>query len=395
MPTVAVFRDWLLPISETFIPAQVDSLAKFDPVYVGCWRCAGLTTSRHPVVLMHPGLLGRAEKLLLRTTGLAPTLVSDLRKHNPALLHAHFGPDGALAMPLARSLNIPLLVTFHGHDACSTDETFRKDFSGRWYLRRRNALNVAATSILAVSHFVAEKLLQQGFSREKVQVHYTGVDTEEFKPHYQVPRERKILFAGRLVEKKGCEYLIRAMEPIQQAMPDVELVVVGDGSLRGSLEQLAKSLLRRFTFTGAQSAASVRDWMSRAAVLCTPSIIAASGDAEGFGMVFIEAQSSGLPVVSFSSGGVPEAVRHGESGYLAPEKDWRALSSYLAQLLVDADLWASFSRAGRNLVENMFDLKVQTRKLERIYEETILAKQLIASGSLSLQSNSQPAGVSS
>jgi colanic acid/amylovoran biosynthesis glycosyltransferase len=344
--------------------------------------------------VMHAGLLGRAEKLLLRTTGLAPTLVSDLRKHNPALLHAHFGPDGALAMQLARALNIPLLVTFHGHDACASDKTFRKNFSGRWYLRNRKALSVAATSILAVSHFVAGKLLQQGFSKEKVQVHYIGVDTEEFKPQALVPRERTILFVGRLVEKKGCEYLIRAMEPIQRAMPDVNLVIVGDGPLRASLEQLAKSLLRRFTFTGALPAQSVRDWMSRAAVLSTPSVVAASGDAEGFGMVFIEAQSSGLPVVSFSSGGIPEAVRHGESGYLAPEKDWRTLSSYLAKLLDDSDLWASFSRAGRNLVENMFDLRVQTGKLERIYEETILAKQLIARGSLSLQTNSQPAGIS-
>jgi|SRR5271168_358031 len=394
MPTVAVFRDWLLPISETFIPAQVDSLSKFDPVYVGCRRCEGLSTSRHPMVLMPPGLLGRAEKLLLRATGLAPSLVSALRKHQPALLHAHFGPDGALAAPLARTLNIPLLVTFHGHDACATDEAFRENFSGRWYLKHRKTLNVAATSILAVSHFVAGKLLQQGFSREKVQVHYIGVDTEEFKPRVQVPREKKVLFVGRLVEKKGCEYLIRAMEPIQRAMPEVELVILGDGPLRGSLEQLAKSRLRRFTFTGAQSAASVRDWMSRATVLCTPSVIASSGDAEGFGMVFIEAQSSGLPVVSFSSGGIPEAVRHGESGFLAPEKDWQALSSYLAQLLVDASLWAGFSRAGRSRVESMFDLKVQTGKLERIYEDTILAKQLIASASLSLQANSLPAGVS-
>jgi glycosyltransferase involved in cell wall biosynthesis len=392
MPTVAVFRDWLLPISETFIPAQVDSLAKFDSVYVGCRRCDGLTTSRHPVVVMRAGLLGRAEKLLLRTTGLAPTLVSGLRKHNPALLHAHFGPDGALAMQLARALNIPLLVTFHGHDACATDETFRKNFSGRWYLRHRNALGGAATSILAVSHFVGGRLVAQGFPREKVQVHYIGVDTEEFKPRLLVPRERTILFVGRLVEKKGCEYLIRAMEPIQRAMPDVNLVIVGDGPLRGSLERLAKSLLRRVTFTGALPAPSVRDWMNRAAVLSTPSIVATSGDAEGFGMVFIEAQSSGLPVVSFSSGGIPEAVRHGVSGYLAPEKDWRTLSRYLARLLADSDLWASFSRAGRNLVENVFDLRVQTGKLERIYEETILAKQCIASGSLSQQTDAQPAG---
>ncbi|MGB9431102.1 MAG: glycosyltransferase [Candidatus Acidiferrum sp.] len=385
MPAVAVFREWLLPISETFIRAQVDALGKFDPIYVGCRRCEGLTTLRHPVVLMSPGLVGRAEKFLLRTTGLAPTLVSGLRKHNPTLLHAHFGPGGALAMPLARALKIPLLVTFHGHDATVTDETFRKDFSGRWYLKHRDSLKSGAALILAVSHFVKKKLLRQGFSPEKVHVHYIGVDTAVFKPQYRVPRERKVLFVGRLVEKKGCEYLIQAMESIQRAMPDVELVVVGDGPLRGSLEQLAKSMLRRYLFTGSQTAESIRDWMSRSMVLCTPSIVASSGDSEGFGMVFIEAQSSGLPVVSFSSGGVPEAARHGESGYLAPEKDWRALSNYIAKLLLDPNLWTSFSHAGRILVEKTFDLKVQTGKLERIYEEAILAKQLSPSGNALVQ----------
>ncbi len=80
-------------------------------------------------------------------------------------------------------------------------------------------------------------------------------------------------------------------------------------------------------------------------------------------------------MVSFASGGIPEAVRHGESGYLAPEKDWRTLSGYIAELLVDGDLWANFSRAGRGLVQKSFDLRVQTGKLERIYEETIFSKQ--------------------
>ncbi len=384
MPAVGVFRSWLLPLSETFIRAQVDALTKFDPVYVGCRRCDGLTISRHPVVAMPKGILGSAEKLLLRARGISPSLVSGLREHNVSLLHAHFGPDGALALPLAQALSIPLLVTFHGYDASLTDESFRQNLHGRWYLKHRERLRVGATSILPVSHFIADRLLQQGFPGEKVQVHYIGVDTEEFKPLRHVARERKVLFVGRLVEKKGCEYLIRAMEPIQQAMPEVELVIVGDGPLRRPLEGLAKSKLRRFTFTGSQSAVRIRDWMSRAAVLCTPSIVAASGDAEGFGMVFIEAQSSGLPVVSFASGGIPEAVRHGESGYLAPEKDWRTLSDYIAGLLVDGDLWANFSRAGRSLVEKSFDLRVQTGKLERIYEEVACLKQFAGNSLVSV-----------
>jgi colanic acid/amylovoran biosynthesis glycosyltransferase len=329
---------------------------------------------------MPSGFVGRAEHILFRMTGSAPSLVAGLRRHHPVLLHAHFGPDGALAMPLARKLNVPFVVTFHGYDASISDETLRQSFFGRWYMKKRGQLNAAADVILVASQFLARKLCDRNFSREKVRAHYIGVNIEKFKPQFHVPREKSVLFVGRLVEKKGCEYLIRAMEPIQKAMPEVDLVIIGDGPLRNSLEQLAKSLLRRFWFLGAQPTEGIRDWMLRAKVFCVPSVVATSGDAEGFGIVFIEAQSSGLPVVSFSSGGIPEAVRHGESGYLAPEKDCRALSDYIAKLLVDEDLWTSFSRMGRSLVEKAFDLKLQTAKLERIYDETILAKQLSAKG---------------
>jgi glycosyltransferase involved in cell wall biosynthesis len=314
-----------------------------------------------------------------------------MRDLQPKIVHGHFGPDACEAIPLAAVLQVPLIVTFHGFDATLTDFALRHTRPGRRYLRRRETLKRAAGKFIAVSNFIAEKLVGQGFPREKIQVHYIGADTTDFQSDPILAREKTVLFVGRLVEKKGCEYLIRAMELVQKEMPDVELVIVGDGPLRDSLERLAKSRLRRFTFTGTQPAKSVRDRMNRAAVLCTPSIVAASGDAEGFGMVFIEAQSSGLPVVSFASGGIPEAVRHGESGYLAPEKDWRALSEYIAKLLVDGDLWARFSHAGRSLVERVFDVNLQTAKLERIYEETILAKQLNREHPVAVQ-HSQPVG---
>jgi len=135
------------------------------------------------------------------------------------------------------------------------------------------------------------------------------------------------------VEKKGCEYLIRAMEPIQKAMPEVELVIIGDGPLRGVSRTTGKIPVEAIHFhrrpTG--GARSRLDDQSHG-VMHTKRRCDIGGRG-GFGIVFIEAQSSGLPVVSFSSGGTPEAVRHGESGYLAAERDWRALSEYISKLL--------------------------------------------------------------
>jgi glycosyltransferase involved in cell wall biosynthesis len=393
LPSVAIFRETLLRLSETFIPCQVGSLSRFRAVYFGCRRIEGLKLPQNQTILLSDYRLGGLETIAFKLTGWSPRLMAQLKQIRPVLLHAHFGPDAALVLPLVRRLKAPLIVSFHGFDASLTDEALAMDRGGRRYLRHRESLKREASIFIAVSQFIARNLLAQGFPPDRTQVHYIGVDTNEFSPNPQIQRTKTVLFVGRLVEKKGCEYLIRAMEAIQQAMPEVELVIVGDGPLRASLEHLAKSLLRRYIFMGAQSAASIRGQMSRATVFCTPSVIAQSGDAEGFGMVFIEAQSSGLPVVSFSSGGIPEAVKHGKTGYLAPEKDWRTLSRYIAQLLTDDKLWTSFSSAGRTHVENAFNLKVQTAKLEQIYDNTILTAGLTGIGSGSIRTDQEAAAM--
>jgi glycosyltransferase involved in cell wall biosynthesis len=106
-------------------------------------------------------------------------------------------------------------------------------------------------------------------------------------------------------------------------------------------------------------------------VFCTPSVTAASGDAEGFGLVFAEAQSMGLPVVSFRSGGVVEAVADGETVLLVNERDENALAEAILRLLGDAGMWNAFSKAGRHRVRTLFDLNTQTMQLEQLYASAI------------------------
>jgi glycosyltransferase involved in cell wall biosynthesis len=264
-----------------------------------------------------------------------------------------------------------LIVTFHGYDATQTDAAFRRDRRGRRFLQCRDRLKREAAAFIAVSEYIGERLVQQGFPQDKIYVHHIGVDVGKFHPNPDIDRENIVLFVGRLVSKKGCEYLIRAMEGIQARTSATEVIIIGDGPLRAALETQAKTSLRRFRFLGAQPSRVICEWMKRAKVLCTPSVVDDSGDAEGFGIVFIEAQLCGLPVVSFSSGGVPEAVAHGETGYLAPEKDWRTLSRYIAALLDDQVLWSKFSYAGRERGKRLFDLARQTNKLEEIYNRVV------------------------
>src|SRR5947209_4040436 len=188
-----------------------------------------------------------------------------------------------------------------------------------------------------------------------------------FVPSNELKRDPIVLFTGRLVEKKGCEYAIRAMSKVQSAMPHVELVVIGDGPLRQQLEQLAGDTLCRYRFLGFQPPDQVKHWMNRARVFAAPSIRAISGDAEGYPNVFAEAQAMGLPVVSFASDGVMEAVVHGETGFLAPERDTEALAHYLEQLCADEVLCSRMGESARRRVCSQFDLRAQTKKLEQLY----------------------------
>jgi colanic acid/amylovoran biosynthesis glycosyltransferase len=224
---------------------------------------------------------------------------------------------------------------------------------------------------IAVSQFIAGKVAQMGLPQEKIRVQYIGVDLNRFQPALNLQKTRQVLFVGRLVEKKGCSYLIQAMAEVQKLLPDVELVIIGDGPERQTLEAQAHQSLRKYRFLGVQPPDAVTKWMQTVSVFCVPSITATDGDAEGLPIVFAEANACGLPVVSFESGGTSEAVAHGRTGFLSQEKDWRKLTEYLLLLLQNDELLKQFSTAGRERAEEKFDLQKQTAGLERIYEEVI------------------------
>ena len=114
--------------------------------------------------------------------------------------------------------------------------------------------------------------------------------------------------------------------------------------------------------------------MNRASVFCVPSITIDSGMSEGFGLVFAEAQAMGLPVVSFATGGIPEAVAHGTTGYLGPERDCEFLAAHITLLLKDSSLWSKFSAAGIAAATERFNLRRQTAVLEGMYDEVIRNK---------------------
>lgn len=370
---VLVFRRELIPYSETFISGQVKSLLTFSPYYVGTKIVDSNQLLNAKAIVPFGGRSQLYDRFFRWSGFIWPSWLNRIQQVNAQLIHAHFGIDGAFALSLAKQLELPLIVTFHGYDITAT--IHGKDEPGWWthkiYMKRRRLLFEKAKLFIAVSKFIRSKLIEEGCPENKILVHYIGIDTNEFKPDFDVVRKPIVLFVGRLVEKKGCEYLIQAMSKVQVLVPEVELVIIGDGPLRFSLEQLARQSLRSYQFLGAQVPRNIRAWMNKARVFCVPSVTARSGDSEGFGMVFAEAQAMGLPVVSFATGGVPEAVAHDKTGFLAPERNSEVLALYILRLLEDHELWQYFSRNGQDVVRNIFNLHTQTRILEKIYQDVM------------------------
>src|ERR1700722_3161518 len=210
-----VYREDLLGVSETFFLGQAESLPHFRPFYVGLRRRSGLTLPESQLhIVGGEGLAGKIQRARFKLAGPSRQLQSMLATKNPVLIHAHFAPDGSNAIALAHSLDLPLIVTLHGYDVSVNDALLP-----RLYIRRRELLKAKASRFICVSEFVRKRALAKGFPAEKLIVHYTGIDVETFCGRPHVSCAPVVLFVGRLVPKKGCEYLIRAMARVQKLVP--------------------------------------------------------------------------------------------------------------------------------------------------------------------------------
>ena len=362
MPTVLIFKETLLPLSETFISAQAGHLAHFTPRYVGLGRVAPSLPLPDDSILLTSdvSVISDFRQKLYRRVGIAPAFHRRAAEAGARLIHAHFASGGRSALPLARRLRIPLVVTLHGADV-TTRVNFRARYEELWE---------QASVFICVSDFIRNKAREAGFPKEKLQKLFIGVDRDAFRASATERDPNLVVFVGRLVEKKGCEFLLKAMSHVQKQHPNARTIVIGDGPLRSSLGNSAKQLELSCDFLGAQPSATVREWVSRARVFCGPSVTAANGDSEGLGMVFAEAQAMGTPVVSFQHGGIPEVVLHQETGLLAEERNSDQLASHISRLLQDDALWARLSDRGVAAAAENFDLRRQTAALEELYTET-------------------------
>jgi glycosyltransferase involved in cell wall biosynthesis len=366
-PVIGIYRSPLFNASETFVQSHAEALVRFQPLMIG------LEDKGH----VRPALAGRRllprdrrEQAAMKLSGSVAGFAGRLRPHRPRLIHAHFAPDGLLALPLAERLGVPLVTTLHGYDVSRSAASLL--FSGRlsWmrYALFRHRLAARGRLFLAVCEAVRRRAVARGFPPERTLTHHNGVDLDRFGPGGNEPEPGLVLHVGRLVEKKGTGLLLRAFRCVLRERPEARLAIAGDGPLRASLERQSAGLGGSVRFLGALGHAETADWMRRAWLLAAPSITARDGDSEGLPQVVIEAAASGLPAVASDHAGIPEAVEDGRTGFLVAEGDVDALARRLLDLLGSLELRLGMGAAARALAEERFDSVRQSRRLESLYD---------------------------
>lgn len=357
---IGVFRENLLPYSETFILNQARFITKYTVEIFGINRITPETLIKNTYIFQS---MPKITKTMFKLFSNIPDVwVSSLKDRKYALIHAHFGPDALWASAFSKKLGIPLVTTFHGYDVFPTQGNLGKMY--RYYEFRRRELFSRSSKVIAVSEYIKSRLLTLGCPEEKIEVHHIGIDTDFFSPIEEV-REPIILFVGRLIKQKGILDLINASSLIKSQNRNPKIVVIGSGNMQEAAVKLANSKNVSIEFLGKRSQQEVKEWMNKACILCVPSMY------EALGMVYAEAQAMELPVVAYKHGGPPEIVIDGTSGLLCAPGNIVSLSSAIETLLNDENLRNKMGKSGRNLMVENFNILVQTQKLEDIYHRVL------------------------
>lgn len=304
----------------------------------------------------------------------SPYLRRELEAFGPDLIHAHFGVDGVYALPFARRLGRPLVVSVYGYDVSRLPRLQLLPVSWFHYWLHFGSLARATTRFLAYTRFLAGQLERRGVPADRITVHYPGIPTERYAVDLPAAdRPANVLFVGRFVEKKGLPDLVRAFARVAGPQPEARLVLVGDGPLRQDLRRLVGRLAlgARVDFPGFVPQGELRARFERAAVFCHPSVTPESGETEGLPFSILEAQAAGLPVVATRHAGLPEGVEDGATGLLVGERDVGGLARALGTLLADRERRQAMSRAAVEHVKEKFDLRRQAARLEALYDEIL------------------------
>ena len=290
-------------------------------------------------------------------------------------MHAHWVVPGGITAALAAP-DLPLVISLHGSDVYVA-ETFAPARAAARHAFRR------AGFVTACSRDLATRAIALGADPARTETVPYGVDADRFHPDAAVRAAQRAELAvaegvplcaaaGRLVRKKGFEYLIDALASV----PGVVLAMAGEGTHDEELRHRARSagVLERVRFLGNQTQDRVGELFAAADMICVPSVRDDSGNVDGLPNVVLEALASGTPVVTTPAGGIGAVVEDARTALVVPERDAAAIAAAMVRLVAEPQRAQELGAAARTLVLERFGWGRAAARFEFAYDRALAFK---------------------
>jgi glycosyltransferase involved in cell wall biosynthesis len=290
------------------------------------------------------------------------------------VMHGHWViPNGPVSALVARLRRLPLVLSLHGSDMFMAEQSGVLGAVARWCLRRASAITMPSEDL-------RQRAIKLGAPAQRCHVVPYGVDPNQFtriegagpvlREELGLDSDALVVFSvGRMVYKKGFEYLIRAAPTVLREHPNARIVLAGGGDLEGRLESLVKQL-------GVEDSVLMPGWVSRdklpvyfsgCDLFVLPSVVDQQGNVDGLPNTLLEAMASARPVVATDVAGIPLAVKDGDNGLLVPEKQPAELAAAINLLLRAPELRLQYGEAGRRRVENELNWATTAQTFIRLF----------------------------
>lgn len=298
------------------------------------------------------------------------------------VMHGHWViPNGPVAAIVARLRRLPLVISLHGSDVFMAEQSGLLAGVARWCFRRASAITMPSEDL-------RQRVISLGAPASRCHLVPYGVDPNQFtriegaapllRKQLGLPGDSPVVFSvGRMVYKKGFEYLIRAAPAILREHPDARIVLAGGGDLEERLVSLVKQLgvEDSVIMPGFVSRDKLPLYFSGCDLFVLPSVVDQQGNVDGLPNTLLEAMASARAVVATDVAGIPLAVKDGENGLLVPEKQPGELAAAINLLLRAPELRVQYGEAGRRRVENDLNWATTAQTFIRLFRDATVRRK--------------------
>jgi glycosyltransferase involved in cell wall biosynthesis len=365
MLKVLHYKSNFLNYSETFLKRLFDHHKQFEPVGM-CINKQELSVDFPVCDAPKSGLKGLKNMLCFHLNQMLPFYEDTISIVKPDIIHAHFGFDGYRMIKPSKKMDIPLVVSFYGSDVSRLPSEFG-------WKRRYKKLTVHGDQFIVISSLMKKQLVKLGFPPEKISIVRFGLNLKKFSFNQTWHSDAPLMMAGRMVEKKGFIYALKAIKILSEQGKHVELDLYGDGVLRNELAKKATqwNIRHLIHFNGRQPIDEIRRAHRDHSALLVPSVTASDGDQEGIPNTLLEGMASGIPVVAANHSAIPEAVNHKKTGLLIPERDAEALAQMI-KIVKKAEMDIAILRENaRKKIEREYGMDRMVEEVEAVYQKVI------------------------